>query len=334
MLPGAGPAPGGPERDARAAACRGWWTRWSAPRPAGGSRGSGGGTIWPSAGQSVWLTPNALEAAWLLGPRAARGRGRGAPRGRAAGGARLRGRGGEGRPPRRAHGGRRPRVEGEGPPLPIAPPPRGPEHRGTGCRFASALATEPRRCGAGGTSSAERSGRLLSAGRLRASASDTRVCETSAHDPAPTLVCRAAARRFALGSPASEEPVPGDEVPRVAAGSRSGRFELLGREARVRHRATPECRGDPRRKPEVPRTGSPRDRLSVRAPPGLRRSPCRSPRETRSGARRRSPRPQLPRARLSNRVNSERNTRSMVPVGPFRCLATMSSTGVAPRPPS
>ncbi len=38
-----------------------------------------------------------------------------------------------------------------------------------------------------------------------------------------------------------------------------------------------------------------------------------------------------PRARLSKRVYSDKNTISMVPVGPFRCLATTSSTGIAPR---
>src|SRR5262249_35452314 len=40
---------------------------------------------------------------------------------------------------------------------------------------------------------------------------------------------------------------------------------------------------------------------------------------------------QSPLARLSNRVNSDRKIRSMVPIGPLRCLATISSTGLLSR---
>ena len=94
------------------------------------------------AGPKVWLTPNAVEAAWLLGlrrladPREAR---------RAAevleavgfGGVVVKG----------GHLGGRTVVDvlvrrGRARELPKPRLPRGPEHRGTGCRFASALATE------------------------------------------------------------------------------------------------------------------------------------------------------------------------------------------------
>ena len=69
-----------------------------------------------------------------------------------------------------------------------------------------------------------------------------------------------------------------------------------------------------------PRARSPKEEKSGRLPLGL-------PGQAGGGRGYES------RARLSKRVNSERKMRSMVPVGPLRCLATMSSTGTAPREP-
>ena len=94
------------------------------------------------AGRDVWLTPNAVEAAWLLGLRPlrdAREVRRAAELLEALGfeGAVVKGGHLSGRmvvdvlvQKERARTFRAPRL------------PRGPEHRGTGCRFASALATE------------------------------------------------------------------------------------------------------------------------------------------------------------------------------------------------
>jgi hydroxymethylpyrimidine/phosphomethylpyrimidine kinase len=94
------------------------------------------------AGPGVWLTPNALEAAWLLGVRRiadAREARRAAELLQALGFGGVVVKGG--------HLGGRTVVDvlvrkGRAHAFRSARLPRGPEHRGTGCRFASALATE------------------------------------------------------------------------------------------------------------------------------------------------------------------------------------------------
>jgi len=82
------------------------------------------------AGPDVWLTPNAVEAAWLLGVRTLKD---GDEAGRSA--ELLEALGFEGVVVKGGHLGGRTVVDS-------TRLRRGPEHRGTGCRFASALATE------------------------------------------------------------------------------------------------------------------------------------------------------------------------------------------------
>ena len=104
-------APGGAP-GASGVRCRGW----SIPvvRTSTGGRLSSldRGDYLLLAGPEVWLTPNVVEAAWLLGVRARRRRGRGTASGRAPRGAWIRRGGGEGRPSRGTDGGGRPRPEG------------------------------------------------------------------------------------------------------------------------------------------------------------------------------------------------------------------------------
>jgi len=94
------------------------------------------------AGPEVWLTPNVVEAAWLLGVR------RVADAGEARRAAEvLEALGFGGVVVKGGHLAGRTVVDvlaqrGRAPVFRSARLPRGPEHRGTGCRFASALATE------------------------------------------------------------------------------------------------------------------------------------------------------------------------------------------------
>ncbi len=94
------------------------------------------------AGPGVWLTPNAVEAAWLLGARRLEDAGE---THRAA--ELLEALGFEGVIVKGGHLGGRTVVDvlawkGRARAFRSGRLPRGPEHRGTGCRFASALATE------------------------------------------------------------------------------------------------------------------------------------------------------------------------------------------------
>jgi hydroxymethylpyrimidine/phosphomethylpyrimidine kinase len=94
------------------------------------------------AGPDVWLTPNAVEAAWLLGVRTLKD---GDEAGRSA--ELLEALGFEGVVVKGGHLGGRTVVDvlawqGRAREVRSTRLRRGPEHRGTGCRFASALATE------------------------------------------------------------------------------------------------------------------------------------------------------------------------------------------------
>ena len=94
------------------------------------------------AGPDVWLTPNAVEAAWLLGVRTLKD---GDEAGRSA--ELLEALGFEGVVVKGGHLGGRTVVDvlawqGRARAFRSARLRRGPEHRGTGCRLASALATE------------------------------------------------------------------------------------------------------------------------------------------------------------------------------------------------